>query len=359
MRIAQKILCMALLFLLCCGPLFAQRDKKSKRGATTEQTLVNRLEGCLSRKDAYCYLDLWPDMDTFSKIVMEYADSSSAEFREMQQLQYDPVRLMHLDSFMRANLTASFDSIIAEGEAQGIHWASIVPVRYELVKMRQTRHALTEKLAPTRFVGYLFFTDVATRRSFGLMVGDMMQIKGEWYGGRMRELYEATTREEWEDARYIAKKQKKAPADSTAKGENIPAQDDDREKVDRTNMQSIAERKLYIGMFDNEIPVQLYVRSLKGGCPTGVCSWEAIYKFGDQDDYIRLLVTRTEGGGWQMTETPPAGVMDLELKGGIFTGTWTSPDGQTGYDVKLSEKPVSAKKVQRLDGIFAELKGQK
>lgn len=357
MNTVLKALFMVLLLTAGYSQLQAQGGKKAKRG-TTEQSLINRLEGCLARKDAYCYLDLWPDMDTFSKIVMEYADSSSAEFREMWQLQNDPVRVMRIDSFIQANLKASFDSVIAEGEELGLHWESIVPVRYELLKMRQTRHALTEKLAPVRFVGYLFFTDVATRRTFGLLVGDILQIKGEWYGGRMRELYESSTREEWEDARLLARKTKKTE-DTTAKKEQIPGQDEERETAGVQKMMQIAERKFYSGMFDNEIPVQLYVRSLKGGCPKGICSWEAIYKFGDQDDYIRLIVTRTEDGGWQMTETPPAGLMELELKDRIFTGSWTSSDGQTGYDVKLTEKTAAPKKIQRLDEIFAELKAQK
>jgi hypothetical protein len=108
-------------------------------------------------------------------------------------------------------------------------------------------------------------------------------------------------------------------------------------------------------MFDNEIPVQLYVRHLKGGCPAGICSWEAIYKFGDQDDFILLQVTRTEDGKWQMSEVPEAGIMDLELKDGVFTGTWVSADGKTGYDVKFTELPASAKKMKRLDEAFEDL----
>ena len=67
-------------------------------------------------------------------------------------------------------------------------------------------------------------------------------------------------------------------------------------------------------------------------------------------------MTRTEDGKWQMLEVPPAGSMDLELKKGVFTGAWNSADGQTGYDVKLTEGVASPKKQKRLDDIFTDLK---
>ena len=79
------------------------------------------------------------------------------------------MKTMHADSVFKASLKASFDSIIAAGDALGLHWENIIPLRYELVKMRETRNRLYEKLAPTRFVGYLFFVDALTRRSFGIM----------------------------------------------------------------------------------------------------------------------------------------------------------------------------------------------
>src|SRR5690606_21208552 len=143
-----------------------------------------------------------------------------------------------------------------------------------------------------------------------------MQINGAWYGGRLRELYEASSRDEWEEARHEARRAKKTGADSAGKKEAISTEQ--QQEINEKAPQVIAERKFYSGMFDGEIPVQLYVRALKGGCPAGICSWEAIYKFGDQDDFIRLHVTRTEDGGWQMLEEPEAGAMDLELKKGVF-----------------------------------------
>jgi hypothetical protein len=271
-----------------------QKGNKSKRG-NTEQGLVNRIQSCLANKDAYCYIDLWPDLDTLTKLAMQYSDSSSVDFQEAMQLQDQPVKMMHADSMFKAMLKASFDSIITAGEELNVHWESIIPVRYELVKMRETRNKLYEKLAPTRFVGYIFFVDAITRRVYGVMAGDMLQMNGAWYGGRLRELYEATTRDEWEDARYLARKQKKEQKDTV---KNAAVSTEQQQEINLNGPMLIAERKFYSGMFDDEIPVQLYIRGLKGGCPSGICSWEAIYKFGDQE-YVRLVVTRTEGDKWQ------------------------------------------------------------
>lgn len=348
----------ALLFLLLLAvPAFAKKPKKGH----TEQELINRLAGCLSNKDAYCYIDLWPDLDTLTKVAMMVTDSNSADFRDARMLQENPVAMMHADSLFKASLKASFDTLIARGEEFGVHWENTLLVRYELVKQRETRNRLYEKIAPTRFVGYVFIVDAITRRSYGFMAGDILNINGGWWGGRIRGLYEASTRDEWEDARYYAKKHKKE-ADSVKNTVKEQTPTDDQQEVNTRAPEVIADRKLYAGMFDNEIPVQLYLRSLKGGCPSGICSWEAIYKFGDQDDYVRLEVTRKEDGKWEMVEMPASGTsgtMDLVLKGKVLTGTWTAADGQTGYDVKLTELDASPKKIRRLDDVFADMKGEK
>src|SRR6476619_4721195 len=95
----KKFLC-AFFFLACLlavVPAFAELGSKAKRG-NTEQGLVNSIQGCLANKDAYCYIDLWPDLDTLTKLVMQYSDSSSADFREALMLQDQPVSMMHADS---------------------------------------------------------------------------------------------------------------------------------------------------------------------------------------------------------------------------------------------------------------------
>lgn len=340
------------MLVLCVHPCFSKGKKEPKKG-NTEKEFINKLENCLAQKDAYCYISLWPDMDTLSKIILEYADKGSPEYKQMLTLQDNPVELMHVDSVFKANLKKLFDQTIAEGEEIGIHWETIIPQRYELIKLRQTRNELTEKLAPTRFVGYLFFADLNSRRSFALQVGEILQIKNEWYGGRLGGVYEATTRDEWEQGRKQAIEDRKHPKPKTD-SDAVVIPEAEQEAAAAKPLRQIVDRKFYAGMFDNEIPVTLYIRSLRGDCPGGVCAWEAIYKFGDQDGVVPLEVTKSEDGKWHFTEIPPNAVMDLDLKEGTFTGTWLSADDQTGYDVKLTELPASAKKVERLDRLLEQ-----
>jgi hypothetical protein len=356
MSTVKRYLLLLTLLAFASHPSWAKKEKK----APTEQGLVNRIQSCLSSKDAYCYIDLWPDLDTLTKLAMKYSDSSSTDFREAYMLQENPVKMMHADSLFKARLKSAFDTIIAEGEEIGVHWESIVPLRYELVKQRQTKAELYEKLAPTRFVGYIFFVDATTRRTFGFMAGDIMNINGGWWGGRIRELYEASTRDEWDDVRHYMRTHKKQ-IDSTRKATSNSREvvTEEQQELNQKSPEVIADRKYYVGKFDAEIPVQLYLRALKGGCPSGICSWEAIYKFGDQDDYVKLDVTKSEDGKWHMVEDPLGGVMELEQKGAVLIGDWDAPDGQTGYDVKLTEVPANEKRIKRLDDVFAEMKGKK
>jgi len=356
MKRILPLLC--LLLLSGISALHAQKGKGKRPAvdpyAKTEQALINKLEGCLADKDAECYIRLWPGLDTLTMLVMQYSDTNSAEFREAQSFQNDPVRIMRADSFFNARLRHDFDTLIKIGEELGIRWGSIIPVRYELIKQRETRERLYEKLAPTRFVGYLFFADITTRRSYGLMVGDIMEINKAYYGGKLGELYEAGNRDEWDEARYYLRKHPESRSDTTKKPEEHA--DEDNQERNKKSPEIVADRKLYTGYLDNEIPIQLYVRSLKGGCPQGICSWEAIYKFGDQDEWVLLNVTRTEGDKWQFVEGSSNGSMDLVMKGKTYTGDWATSDGQTGYDVKVTEAPISEKKTKRLDEIFGDLK---
>src|SRR4051812_47258476 len=99
----------SLLLLLLAIAATTSYAKKPKKGAT-EQGLVDRIQACMANKDAYCYIDLWPDLDTLTKIAMKFSDSSSAEFRDAYYLQEQPVKMMHADSVFKAGLKASFDT---------------------------------------------------------------------------------------------------------------------------------------------------------------------------------------------------------------------------------------------------------
>ncbi len=351
----------SLFLLLACffvQPSFAKKEKKPE----TEQGLIRRLLGCMSNQDAYCYVDLWPDLDTLTSVVMEKSPKGSADYVDAYYLQRQPLKVMRADSIFQARLRTNFDTVMARGKRLGIHWDGIILSHYELIRQGQTRDTLYERLAPTRFVGYLFFMDIATGRNFGVMVGNILNINGGWWGGELTNVYPATNRDEWQAAyRADLKEQRRIqslPPDSVTAaappGENVPDEDEPEKKPVATG--NVVSRTYYSGMLDAEIPVQLYLRGLSGGCPKQECGWEAIYKFGDQDDYILLDVSKTPEGKWLFTEVPPAAVMELELKNDTITGSWISTDDQTGYDVKMTKHDASAKRISHLDKIFASLK---
>ena len=350
-----------LLLLTGSGNVLHAQKKRYVKG-NTESQMVFRLYACLANEDPYCYLSLFPDLDTLSKIVMKNANPSSKDYGEMAVLQRQPGLMFFYDSLYNDRLKKSFETMLEQGKKQGIHWPNVVPVRYELLKAGKTRDTLLEKIAPERFTGYFMMQDGLSRKQYIFAVADMFQIQGEWYGGYLGDVFEAESKDEYEDLRAAAarerKRQKFAPITIPDTTQPVAKTEEEEEgEYDKAVQKLIVERKLYAGMFDNEIPVQLYIRSLKGSCPEVICKWEAIYKFGDQDDYVLLIVSKLPDEKWGFIEEPPAGAMDLTLINGVFTGTWESTDGQTGYEVKLTEIPASAKKIERLDGAILELKG--
>lgn len=346
-----RSLFIATLFLL---PLLAQMALAGGRHkrVLTEQDMVYAIVRCLQQKDAYSYMKLFPSSDTMAAIIMQYAKKESEEYQRMAWLRDHPEAAMHEDSVIDATLQYDFDSLVKRGEEKlGIHWNNILLARYELMKMRETRDVLYERLAPTRFIGFIFIRDGLTQKTYGVCVADIMKIQEEWYGGQLRGVYRASTIDEYLKAEDAEQKGKPLNGENSDAVTVTDEEKKDEDNVPRTQ-KIIVERKFYSGMFDNEIPVQLYIRYLKGSCPEVTCVWEAIYKFGDQDDYIKLNVSRTADGKWIFTEDPPQGVMELKLDKDHYTGTWTATDNQTGYDVKLTEITATPKKTKQLDEVI-------
>ena len=129
-------------------------------------------------------------------------------------------------------------------------------------------------------------------------------------------------------------------------------EEEEEEEELANKRKQVADRKLFTGMLDNEIPVVLYIRYIKGDCPEGICSWEAIFKFGDQDGYTKEVVTRGEEGKWIFTEEETGGVMELTLKDKTFTGIFTATSDKVDYEARLQETPMSQKRLESLDAII-------
>jgi hypothetical protein len=196
-------------------------------------------------------------------------------------------------------------------------------------------------------------------------VRDIFTFKDKWYGGRLVNVLEAETIDEYLDKFAAERKIEKEKLlnemygtveiadvrDSVkplAKAASDEEDDEDKEEMKK----EVVERRYYKGSFD-ETGVELYIRGMKGTCMEPACSWEAMYRFQDMDDFIRLEVTRTPDGTWHFNEEPEVGSMELKLKGDKFTGTWMSLKDKTEYEVTLTEqKEVKGKKLMQMDTIM-------
>jgi hypothetical protein len=81
-----------------------------------------------------------------------------------------------------------------------------------------------------------------------------------------------------------------------------------------------------------------------------VTNWDALYKFGDLQEYVKMEVSKTKEGLWVFEE--PVATLELELNGKVYTGEWINGATQTGYDAELAQKELSQEKIVELDYIL-------
>lgn len=313
-----------------------------------EAMLVAKLFKALQYSDGDAYAKLYANTDSLCSWILQYADVNSESYKKMYFVKNNATAREDYDTIIRTEIDKNLDTFLKKSKTLGVHWDETVFVRYELEKIRRGRGLMIEKIAPLRFLGYIFFKDNFTRKMYGFTVYDIMQVNGKWYGGELVNIFAAENKEQY---RKAYDKEKKLLEDIengivTVQKDMRDSTDTDKEDDRPSNMKEIVDRKFYKGTFDNEIEVQLYVRYIKGPCPDGICSWDALFKFGDQDEWVSMSVTRNESK-WLFTED--LGGMDLKLENGIYTGTWAAGDTKTEYDVRLKETNLSAKKANALD----------
>jgi len=331
------------IFFFCCSG-------NARSQVLSEGDVIETLMRSLQTKDSRSYIDLFPQTDTIADWVLQYADKTSEPYRRMMYLKDNYAAKQDFDAAIKDEAEKGFSDFLKKGSSIGIHWDQIVFVRYELEKIRRGRDLITEKISPLRFLGYVFVKDMHNRKTYAFTVFDIMQVNNMWYGGELSHIFEADTKEAYEKELAAEKKRlhdrELGIVDTTdASGQKTSFDENAEQKMPR--MKEILERKFYKGKFDNEIPVQLYVRYIKGSCPEVACSWEALFKFGDQDDYVVMEVSRTAEGKWLFTEE--LGGMELILKDKLYTGSYASASDKTEYDVKLTETDISVKKAATLD----------
>lgn len=330
----------------------------------SEDVLINRILTCLQRTDDSVYASFFP---TFEDMVIKLSNiqpATEADEKRLSELREYAYRLQRFDPEYNHDILREFRMVIKKGKDSGLHWNDVLLAKFELDKQRLPDDLKGfEQLATLRMGGYFYVKDMLTRRQYMIAVTDVMMIGDQWYGGRVVNILEADNEDEYRrkldaERRFIQLALENGPEflDSVrkeAKKRNDEfIQNGDEEEEEKRTRTEVMERKIYHGTFDKEIPVELYIRSLKGPCPETICAWEAMYKFGDMEYYSLLEVAKIGPDTWSFTEED-VGVMELKKTGNKFTGAWISFRDKTEYEVRITEKEdVKSKKLFKLDSLF-------
>ena len=381
-----------LIFLLSASPLttYAGKHKRSTM-PSTEVDLMNGVLNCLRYKDSVSYYSLFPPFDTLWHMVLHNTDRSPEVIKELDHLKENPQSLIDFDPFYNHGIMARFGYVLQKGEDSGIHWNSIVMQRYELSKEGLTQNLVGyERIAPERFSGYMFVRDLMGRTTYCITITEIQKINGHFFGGQVLNILEASTLDEFKNRSYeeqkyfnklahdaikdTAKKDSDAISDSlkvvaapkvqvvtdtatdTSAKNNLAVTNNSTDDEKPKTRKEVIYRKYYEGKFDDEIPVKMFIRYMKDPATGKISFWDGLYKFGDQTVYAKLNITRNAAGTWLIEDEPPVGSMELELKNKIYTGSWSSNENGSGYDVVMTEVDVPSSKIEELDNILE--KGQ-
>lgn len=388
MKYLAVAISIAIVISVFTTPSFAYR-KKYKGLPRTEAELVSRVVSCLQKQDTIGYYNLFPPFDTLWHLVMHNTDNTQESIQALNELKEHPRVLVEFDPYYNPSIMDRFCNVLQKGADSGIRWGNITLARYELQKQPITKNLIGfDKIASERFMGYIFIRDIGFRTTFCVTITEMQKIKGFFVGGQINNICEANTVEEYDsriefeknyiikmkiadyDSLLIANKKDSLRNDSIKKGlikiahtdtlkkndtfktkltNNLNASitDEDTLKIRR----EVVDRKYYEGKFDDEIPVEMFVRYMKDLNTGRVMYWDALYKFGDQENYIKLDVLQVNNK-WEFDDDPPVGSMELVLKNRTYTGSWTNNENQSGYDVVMKEMPISPRKLEMLDNIL-------
>lgn len=350
-----------------------------------EEELMNRLLNCLRTKDTMGYYNLFPPFDTLWQMVIHNPDPSPETQKELARLREHPTVLIDLDPFYNHTIIGRFVQTLRKGEDSGLQWKGIIMQRFELQHQGLSRGMEgLQKIAPERFMGYMFVRDILTSTTYCITVMEIQKVNGFYVGGQVLNVLEASTTDEFlarerAELNYLAhrpppedpeKKKKEGIAASDSSfvdsfglaAANVTVVDSAKIKKDillspaipddeaSRMRREVVDRKYYKGKFDDEIPVELYVRYMKDKQDKVTKYWDALYKFGDMSEYVKLDVSKSPEDKWLFEE--PVASMELDLAGKQYTGSWTNGGNQTGYDVELQQKELSQKKIEELDKIL-------
>lgn len=364
---------MRFVYLIITMVLFLPVQKATAQ-AKTEQELVQQIITILQTGDDSSYVGLFPNMKLMSEAITEFQPKDSIQELRINKLRSNMHHLSKFDPELTPKIVDMMNFVRKKGADSGVHWGDILIAKFELDKQKLPYELIGfELIAPLRMQGYIFIRDMLTRRRYAIAVRDMFLIKDKWYGGLTLNILEASNAAEYEESLAIETKELQRLMAAKREGvlDSVLAARDSIRKISMYNdlgldedeeeeseldpvLKEIVDRKVFTGYFDKTVEVELYIRYIKGACPQGVCSWEAMYKFGDLDEYIVLDVELRPDGTFVFTEEE-LGIMELKPSGDTFTGTWTSVRDKTEYEAYLKEKKeIKDRKLFKLDKTYEE-----
>ncbi len=366
----MKRVVLLLLVLLAGIGASAQYWRKPKRQwPKTEGELMYKLVGCLQHKDTAGYYDLFPPFDTLWSMVMHNTDKSPQTQKELNNLKEKPQVLIEFDPLYNKSIIGGFCHVLSKGEDSGIQWNRVTMARYELRKQDPTRALIGyDHIAPERFHGYMFVTDVFNRVMFCVSVTEIQKIKGQFFGGQLVNVLQAKSidefrRKELEEQAWlewkaahpdtvsvdsIAVADSLAAADTADKGSLLLKKQEDPEEDEMRK--EVVDRKYYEGLMDNEIPIKLYVRYMKP-IPGKPQQYDGLYKLGENKRYLKLEITQNKEGKWIIEDETAQGLMELTLTGRNYVGAWTNAE-ENGFDVELHQTGTPKGKIETLDAVL-------
>ena len=360
----MRVLLFCFIFLATTFVCGAQQIK-------TEKQLVSEVLMALQANDDSTYATLFPSFNLLWSKLVQYQDTNVWRMRRVANMRVHPELVRQYDPDFNDRIIHTFKHVYQKGVDSNIHWADLLIAGYELDK-QPLNHKMRgfEVIAPIRMHGILFVKDMLTRKKFGIGLRNVLLIDDNWYGGEVINIIEAKNAEEYHRKAIIERRKMDelwvalqngeldsiiAVQDSIKKSNMVVSYDEDEAEEDTVKIfREVTERKLYIGKLDNEIDVILYVRGLKGSCPEVACKYEAIYKFGNLDEYLILNVSRKPDGSWAFEEED-VGVMELRKIGKNLMGAWISFRDNTEYEAMLTEKEaVRGRQLFKLDKMMNE-----
>lgn len=319
----RRICCMLLLLTGLCAAVQAQMP--------TDKALIGAMVRCLQAKDTLAYSKLLPRKDILRQWLPEL-NAHASRFRDK------PTYLS------RDEARDNFGDALKWGMAEGLHWRSSIFLRFRLDEAPDGMRLRRDESNLSVFHGYIFMRDQKTGKIFGISVGNILLADGKWYAGEITAVLESKT---IEDFSVALKDQKRLVKMQTG----TVVEDPDGDGGDDAFLE-VVERKYYRGYFDEETPIELYVRYMKGSCPEPVCSYQALFRV-EEEKWVRMDVAKTPEGTWIFSDARSE--MQLSLEGQEFNGFWSANNEKTEYDTRFKEQPISPANIQKLEDIMTKL----